>query len=74
MTVKVKEIEPFCTEVKRKHITEQGFRLFKHPTLSSAYIVCDTCNVLGMVNNSILHDNSKTYWQLKTKNFIPFTF
>lgn len=74
MTVKIKDIKPFCKEITRKHIAEKGFRLFKHPTFSSAYIICDSENVLGMVNSSILRDNSQTYWQLKNKNFVPFTF
>lgn len=74
MVVTVKEIEPYCKEVIRKHVQEKGFQLFKHPTMASAYIVCENGIVVGMTNNRILKDNSISYWLLKDRDFLPFTF
>lgn len=59
MNVKISDLEKYMKEIKRKHISQKGFRVFENNNLNSAvYLVKDRS--VKLANKTILRDNAKT--------------
>jgi len=53
-TVKVATIEPYTKELKCKEFKDTPYRIFKHPNLSSVYIVSKNGIVIGVCSLSVI--------------------
>lgn len=53
-SVKVATIEPYTKELKRKEYKDTPYRIFKHPNLSSVYIVSKNGIVIGVCALSVI--------------------
>lgn len=60
--------------IYRKHVTQYGFYMYQHPTVSSAIIMVKDDKIIGQTNKvKILQNNSNTIYKLENSDFLQFT-